>query len=244
MWDAYPNSQVNNMATAADTPTIPPLEYRITVGLSAMEGRGFYYPVDTLPTSHGRMYVVNRSVDGVDRGVRVTMCDLDSNFYGTFASAGKGDGQFVYASGIAEDGQGRIYITDEYENRVTVFDLDGKFLTNWGKTGGAEGELDGPSGIAVGADDTVYVADTHNHRVQRFTPSGISLGVIGEPGDGEGQLDLPWGIAIAPQWRRHIRSRLGQRPRSALHARRRVRFHLRIDRQGRRTATPTFRRRR
>ena len=186
------------MATAADTPTIPPLEYRITVGLSAMEGRGFYYPVDTLPTSHGRMYVVNRSVDGVDRGVRVTMCDLDSNFYGTFASAGKGDGQFVYASGIAEDGQGRIYITDEYENRVTVFDLDGKFLTNWGKTGGAEGELDGPSGIAVGADDTVYVADTHNHRVQRFTPSGISLGVIGEPGDGEGQLDLPWGIAIAP----------------------------------------------
>ena len=196
MW--APNHKVNDMASVANTPTIPPLEYRITVGLSAMEGRGFYYPVDTLPTSHGRLYVVNRSVDGVDRGVRVTMCDVDSNFYGTFASAGSGDGQFVYASGITEDSQGRIYIADEYDNRVTVFDLEGKFLTKWGKTGSREGELDGPSGIAVGANDTVYVSDSHNHRVQRFTSSGVSLGVIGEPGDGDGQLDLPWGIAIAP----------------------------------------------
>ena len=174
------------------------LEYSLTVGLSAMEGRGFYYPVDTLPTSTGRLYVVNRSVDGVDRGVRVTMCDIDSEYYGTFASAGDGDGQFVYASSIAEDSQGRVFISDEYANRVTAFDMDGKFLWSWGTPGSAEGELDGPSGVAVGANDSVYVADTHNNRVQKFTPSGVLLLTFGSKGAGEGQLDLPWGVTVAP----------------------------------------------
>ena len=173
------------------------LEYSLTVGLSAMEGRGFYYPVDTLPTSQGRLYVVNRSVDGVDRGVRVTMCDIDSVYYGTFASAGDGAGQFIYASGIAEDGQGRVYITDEYANRVSVFDLEGRFQTTWGTTGRAVGELDGPSGIAIGPNDTVFVSDSHNHRVQQFTSSGIALNSFGQQGDGDGQFDLPWGLTVA-----------------------------------------------
>ena len=173
------------------------LEYSLTVGLSAMEGRGFYYPVDTLPTSHGRLYVVNRSVDGVDRGVRVTMCDINSEYYGTFATAGEGDGQFIYASGIAEDSRGRVYIADEYANRVSVFDLEGKFLTNWGTTGSREGELDGPSSLAIGENDTVYVSDSHNHRVQRFTASGASIDSFGSHGTGDGEFDLPWGLTVA-----------------------------------------------
>ena len=44
------------------------LEYDITVGLSAMEGRGFYYPTDTAVAPNGRLYVPNRSVDGATRG--------------------------------------------------------------------------------------------------------------------------------------------------------------------------------
>ena len=172
------------------------LEYSLTVGLSVMEGRGFYYPADTLPTSHGRLYVVNRSVDGVDRGVRVTMCDINSEYYGTFGAAGDGDGQFVQACGIAEDNQGRVYIADEYANRVSVFDLDGSFLTNWGTTGSAEGQLDGPSSLALGDNDTVYVSDTHNHRVQRFTASGLSIDSFGSHGTGDGEFDLPWGLTV------------------------------------------------
>ena len=163
-----------------------------------MEGRGFYYPVDTLVTSTDRLYVVNRSVDGVDRGVRVTMCDIDSEYYGTFGSAGAGDGQFVYASCIAEDSQGRVFISDEYSNRVTAFDLDGNFLWKWGSSGSAEGELDGPSGIAIGANDSVYVADTHNNRIQKFTPSGVHLLSFGSKGAEAGEFDLPWGVTVAP----------------------------------------------
>ena len=44
------------------------LEYDLTVGLSAMEGRGFYYPTDTAIAPNGRLYVPNRSVDGATRG--------------------------------------------------------------------------------------------------------------------------------------------------------------------------------
>ena len=44
------------------------LEYDLTVGLSAMEGRGFYYPTDTALAPNGRLYVPNRSVDGATRG--------------------------------------------------------------------------------------------------------------------------------------------------------------------------------
>ena len=163
-----------------------------------MEGRGFYYPTDMVIASNGRMYVGNRSVDGVDRGVRVTVCDIDSEYYGTFGSFGHGDGQFVYLSGLAEDSRKRIYISDEYASRVSVFDLDGGFLRKWGLRGAGAGDLDGPSGLAIGANDTVFVSDTHNHRIQKFTPSGVFLDGFGEAGSGKGQFDLPWGLTVAP----------------------------------------------
>ncbi len=174
------------------------LEYELTVGLSAMEGRGFYYPTDLTVAGNGRLYVSNRSVEGVDRGVRVTVCDIDSEYYGTFGSAGTGDGQFVWASGIAADGQGRVFVNDEYSGRISVFDLDGNFLRSWGTPGSGDGELDGPSGIAIGGNDTVYVSDTQNHRVQRFTPSGSFLSKFGSHGSGDAELDLPWGLTVAP----------------------------------------------
>jgi hypothetical protein len=90
------------------------LTYRLTIGLSTMEGRGFYYPSDTVIGHNHRLYVLNRSLEGVDRGIRVTMCDLDSEYYGTFGSYGEGDGQFVWPSGGTVDAQGHIYVTDEY----------------------------------------------------------------------------------------------------------------------------------
>ena len=106
------------------------LTYRLTIGLSAMEGRGFYYPSDTVIGHNHRLYVLNRSLEGVDRGIRVTMCDLDSEYYGTFGSYGQGDGKFVWPSGGAVDRQGHIYVTDEYLHRVSAFDASGTFLAN------------------------------------------------------------------------------------------------------------------
>ncbi len=169
------------------------IEYELTVGLSAMDGRGFYYPSDTAIGKDGRFYVVNRSLESVVRGVRVTMCDVDSEYYGIFGAYGEDDGQFIWPSCAAIDGEGRVYVTDEYLDRVSVFDPDGSFLRKWGGSGAGNGELDGPSGIAIDGEDAVYVSDTHNGRVQRFTADGRCLLAFGS-----GELDLPWGLTVAP----------------------------------------------
>ena len=110
------------------------IEYDMTVGMTAMEGRGFYYPSDVAIGRDGP--VPRRStarVESVDRGVRVTMCDIASEYYGIFGTYGQGDGQFVWASCAAIDSQDRVYITDEYLSRVSVFDPDGKLPAQLGR---------------------------------------------------------------------------------------------------------------
>ncbi len=174
------------------------LEYALTIGIVAMEGRGFEYPTDTVAAKNGRLYVLNTSRNFGERGVRITVVDLESEYYGTFGRHGHGDGQLISPIGAAEDSQGRIYVSDDYTHRITAFDYDGNFVSKWGAHGADEGELDGPSGVAFDVDDNLYVADTHNNRVQKFTGSGEFLLAFGSQGSSEGQLNLPWGVTVAP----------------------------------------------
>ena len=53
------------------------LIYERTLGMSVMEGKGFYYPNDAVMASNGRIYVLNRSLEarGSGRGMRITICD-------------------------------------------------------------------------------------------------------------------------------------------------------------------------
>ena len=172
------------------------LEYFMTLGMTVMEGRGFYYPVDTAIGQDSRLYVVNRSLDNVARGVRVTMCDIDSEYYGNFGSFGNKDGQFEWPSGGAIDSRGRVYISDEQLHRISVFDHSGAFLSQWGAHGSGEGDLDTPSGIAFDDQDNLYVSDTYNHRIQKFTTDGRFLLSFGSQGQGNGELNLPWGVTL------------------------------------------------
>jgi DNA-binding beta-propeller fold protein YncE len=174
------------------------LRYQLTLGIAAMGGRGFYYPVDTALGNDGRIYVLGRSHDGDPRGIQICMMDLDSEFFGIFGSVGEGDGQFIWTAAIALDSSGRVYVSDEHLNRISVFSATGEFLSKWGATGSGPGEIDGPSGLAFDADDNLYVVDHRNHRIQKFTRDGELLSSFGGHGSGEGQLDLPWGATVAP----------------------------------------------
>ncbi len=176
----------------------PMLEYSHTIGIVAMEGRGFEYPTDTVPASNGRMYVPNRSRDFGERGVRITVLDLDSEYYGTFGYLGDGEGQLVSPTCAAESGEGLIYVADDFTHRISAFDYDGGFALRWGAHGSAEGELNGPSGLAFDEHDDIYVADTHNSRIQKFTSSGDFLFAFSSLGTSEGQLRLPWGLTVSP----------------------------------------------
>jgi len=52
-----------------------PLDYYLTLGIVAMEGRGFEYPSDSFVADNDRIYVTNKSRDYGERGVRVTILD-------------------------------------------------------------------------------------------------------------------------------------------------------------------------
>ena len=187
------------MTTTKSTLRADFLRYSHTVGLSTMEGRGFYYPSDTAIGTDGRIFTVSRSIDSDYMGVRVTVYDLDSNFYGVFGDYGDGDGQMIWPTAIDIDSQGRVYVSDEETHRISVFESSGKFLFSWGEHGSAKGQIDGPSGLAFDGEDNLYVVDHLNNRVQKFTGDGEFLSGFGSEGSAHGQFNLPWGITVGPR---------------------------------------------
>ncbi len=172
------------------------LSYNRTIGVTAMFGRGFYYPVDIVAGDDDRLYVLNRSSDGDKRGVRVTIMNLEEEYFGIFGAWGEANGQFIWPNSITIDSERRLFISDDYLNRITVMSTDGDFIEKWGETGGDDGKLDGPNGMDVNSDDDVLVVDHRNHRIQRFTADGEFVGSFGEQGSGEGQFTMPWGVSI------------------------------------------------
>ena len=170
------------------------LVYDRALGMTVMEGKGFYYPVDTVAGKDDRLYVISRSKEETTRGIRVTICDLESGYYGNFGGYGFDGGQFVWPSCGAVDSQGRFYISDERLHRVTAYSPEGSYLLHWGEQGPGEGQLDTPSGLAFDSSDNLYVADTYNNRVQKFTADGKFIQTIG--GDKPEGVSLPWGLAV------------------------------------------------
>ena len=162
-----------------------------------MEGRGFSNPVDLAVSSEGRIYVLSRTNPTQTYGIRVGICNLDSDYFGDFGAYGSGPGEFVWPTALAFDSRDRLYLADEHNHRATVYDTGGGYLSHWGVHGAGRSELNGPAGLAFDAEDNLYVADQRNHRIQKFAADGRFLLSWGEYGSGEGQLNLPWGITTA-----------------------------------------------
>ena len=174
------------------------LTYSHTIGLSTMEDRGMYCPSATALGPDGRMYTTNRSIESELRGLRVTVYDIDSNYYGVIGRAGTGDGEFIWPTDVAIDSTGLVYVADEHNHRISVFQPTFELLRAWGTKGSSDGEINGPSGLAFDSEDRLYVVDHMNHRVQKFTKDGVFLSAFGSFGDGDGEFNLPWGITVAP----------------------------------------------
>ena len=182
------------MTTAQQTKR---MEYSHTMGMTVMEGKGFYYPVDSAVGREDRLYVISRSKEETTRGIRVTMCDAESGYFGNFGGYGEEGGKFVWPACGATDSQGRFFISDERQHRITAYDHEGNYLFHWGQAGSGEGQLDTPSGLAFDTQDNIYVADTFNNRVQKFTADGRFL--LSISGEGEQGVSLPWGLACDTQ---------------------------------------------
>ena len=168
---------------------------------------GFRYPTDLAIAPGEIIFVLNKGfqiteqMDHRDNG-RIGKTTLDEHHLGDFARQ-----DFTWPGGIALDGDGWVYATDEHENVVRRYDPEGiaphpggdsseEWLESWGVTGSAPGQLDGPSGIAFDANDILYVVESRNHRVQKFTKDGQYISGFGGRGTGDGEFDRPWGITI------------------------------------------------
>lgn len=169
--------------------------YSHTIGKGSPGGPGFRNPVDLALGKDNTLYVVSRGSEA-EPCQRITLLTMDEEFIKEFGGPGEEDGQFVWATAIAIDSQGLVYVADEWLNRITIYDREGNFLDKWGAPGSAAGQLNGPAGLAFDQEDNLFVTENLNHRVQKFTKDGRSLSTFGKEGGGEGELTRPWGIAI------------------------------------------------
>ena len=177
--------------------TISRVKYNHTVGLVAMFGRGFSNPVDVAFSSDEKMYVLSRTNPDQPDGVRIGICDLNSEYYGDFGSFGNDDGAFVWPTALCFDSRDVLYLADEFNDRITSFDTAGRFLEKFGIPGTQNGQLRGPAGIAIDGDNNIYISDHMNHRIQIFDTKGNHIGGWGNFGKDDGQFDMPWGISVS-----------------------------------------------
>ena len=173
------------------------LTYQRTIGMTVMEGKGFYYPNDAVFTRDGKIYVLNRSLEagGGGRGMRVSICDIQDGFYGDWGVFGPEVGEFMWPSAICLSSDGKVFVSDEHRNKIIIFSEEGAFRTEWGNAGSEKGAFDAPSDIVINHNAEIFVSDTYNNRIQVFSLSGEFIRSIG----GSGTLNMPWKISIGPE---------------------------------------------
>ena len=135
-------------------------------------------------------------VDRLNQNIRkITQTKLVSTFAGSNDPIGMNrdgyvDGtgtaaKFKNPFGIAIDGSGNLYVTDQGNHRIRKITPAGVVTTLAGSSAGfADGtgtaaQFNSPNGIAVDAWGTVYVSDSGNKRIRKITPSGVVTTVAG-----------------------------------------------------------------
>ena len=76
------------------------MHYVRTVCMTTMQGRGFYFPVDSAMANDGRIYVLNRSLERITPDtIRITMLNEEGEYCGIFGKGGDGDGDCRWPCG-------------------------------------------------------------------------------------------------------------------------------------------------
>lgn len=120
--------------------------------------------------------------------------------------------RFNHPMGIAVDGDGNLYVTEELGNTVRRITPAGVVTTIAGAAGvagmadgtGSAARFAAPVGIALGPDGDLYVADSSNARIRRVSRSGVVSTYAGNGGFNSvngpaagAEFAVPTGIAVA-----------------------------------------------
>jgi sugar lactone lactonase YvrE len=151
-----------------------------------------------------------------------------------------GAGLFVQPHGIAVDGDGNVWVTDDQGipgkgHQVFKFSPDGKVLLALGKAGVAGNGPDTfnePTDVAIAPNGDIFVSDGHvlvqtapngdlfvpdgpgpnpNARIVKFSKDGTFIKMWGTRGSRPGELDGPHGLAFDSQGRLFVADRTNSR---------------------------------
>ena len=172
---------------------------------------GSNYAMDVAVGNDDVLFILSRGfgypseAHGVDIGCRIGKTTFKEHHIGDFAR-----GAFTWPNSIALSSEGKLYCSDEFENKIYVFETDkvlpfpeydptGGSIAKWGVKGTAPGQLNGPAGMDFDIDNRLYIVDSLNSRIEVFSKDGEFIECWGEYGDEEGQFNKPWGITIDTQ---------------------------------------------
>jgi sugar lactone lactonase YvrE len=191
-----------------------------TPGSGFADGTGaaaqFDLPTDLVLDPSGNLYVVDNTNNVIRK---VTPAGVVTTFVGTPGEVGSADGtgpavQFNYPYGIAMDGSGNLYVTDQGNQTIRKITPGGTSSTIAGTAldpGSANGTGSAalfyyPAGIAVDASGNLYVTEERNFDIRMITPAGVVTTLAGTAGtvgnnDGTGpaaQFRVPAGVTLDP----------------------------------------------
>lgn len=165
-----------------------------TIGQPGKEPGEFIFPVAIIQDPDGNFYVGEYGNND-----RVQKFSVDGEFLLEFGGFGTGAGQFQRPSGLLWR-EGKVYVTDAFNNRVQVFSDGGKFLEILGESEPSRG-LHYPYDIAGDAEGNLYVVEYGAGRVSKLDKAGKLLGRFGTTGTDDAQFSTPWGLAVGPSQR-------------------------------------------
>src|SRR5690242_4413636 len=162
----------------------------------------------------GNVYVTDGSYNTVRK---ITRTGVVTTLAGTPGAVGSIDGtgsaaRFHFPFGIAVDGTGSLYVSDQSNHTIRKITPAGVVTTLAGAAG-VIGSADGsgsvarfyyPSGVALDSAGNLFVADTYNYTIRKITPGGsvsTFAGTAGVSGSTNGtgssaSFIFPYGVAV------------------------------------------------
>src|SRR2546428_3991061 len=163
-------------------------EWSHAVGRGAQSGTGFNYPQTMCLAKGGVAYVANRGNEN-NFGMRVNEVKIggpgEEELLAEFFQWGEGGGRSTWPFGVATDGRGQVYVSDEWDNTISVFDSKGKIVLKWGKSVSGDGKRLRPAGLGCEKNGNLIVVDSGNNRLQGFSGDGKLGAKCGKGGSGD-----------------------------------------------------------
>jgi uncharacterized protein (TIGR03437 family) len=187
----------------------------VTLATNAPLGRLEGVAVDSQGNVYGADSDNNLVVQINPQGIiRVVAGNAIGGFSGDGGPATSASLSLGFASGVALDSSGNLYIADTYNGRVRMVSANGIITTvagsgNYGFSGdggpATSASLENPTGIVVDTSGNLFISDSYNNRIRKVSANGVIVtiagnGSYGSTGDGgpatSAGLSNPNGLAV------------------------------------------------